>query len=86
MPKGQDQGGVDRLRKRIDGYRKHHEEHVPRFDHTISCQNQQQQQETNLLRQRFLETNKTKKSAKKSEKKHSDNSGSSVVRMQKLLF
>ncbi|CAL8081413.1 unnamed protein product [Orchesella dallaii] len=81
MPKGQDQGGVlDRLRRRFDKYRKHHEEVIPRFDNTTSSQNQQQKQETVLLRQRFIETNKAKKSAKKSDKKqHSDGGGSSIV-------
>lgn len=64
VPKGQE----DRVQRRLEKYRTRHEESVPRFEHTINGINEQQKQETLLLRQRFLEP-KAKKSTKKNEKK-----------------
>ena len=60
--------GAERLRRRLEKYRNRHDESVPRFEHTTNGLNEQQKQETLLLRQRFLES-KAKKSAKKSDKK-----------------
>ncbi len=77
MPKGQ--AVVDRLRRRLEKYRNRHEESSPRFEHTIHGLNEQQKQETLLLRQRFLES-KAKKSAKKSDKKHGAAAGDGTVR------
>lgn len=86
--KGEDSSHVlDRLRRRIDNYRKRHDESVPRYDNTISSQNLQQKQETCLLKQKFIEASARKKSAKKSEKKqHSENTGSSCVRNIYLIY
>ena len=65
IPKGQ---AVDRLRRRLEKYRNRHDEAIPRFEHTTNGLNEQHKQETLLLKQRFLDSNKTKKSAKKSDK------------------
>ncbi|CAG7828796.1 unnamed protein product [Allacma fusca] len=80
MPKGPGMQGpkdavMERLRRRITGYRKHHDDFGPRFEHTVNGLNDQQKQETLTLRQKFLES-KPKKSAKKSDKNKQDGSGS----------
>jgi len=66
VPKGQD---PDRVQRRLEKYRNRHDESIPRFEHTLNGINEQQKQETLLLRQRFLEP-KAKKSNKKNDKKN----------------
>lgn len=63
--------GIDRLKKRMDVYRRHHTDCGPRFDQTFNGVCEQQNLETCALQKRFLE-NKAKKAAKKSDKKQSD--------------
>jgi mastermind-like protein len=73
LPKNQ--AVLDRLRRRIENYRQHHNESIPRFEHTTNGLNEQQKNDTLLLKQRYLE-NKAKKSQKNKEKK--DGSGVTV--------
>ncbi|KAK9497075.1 hypothetical protein O3M35_004454 [Rhynocoris fuscipes] len=67
------QAVVERLRRRIESYRKHQNDCVPRFDHSFNGVIEQNVQDTLLLKRRFLE-NKAKRTVKKSEKKPNDNS------------
>lgn len=67
------QAVVDRLRRRIESYRRHQNDCVPRFDHSFNGVVEQNVQDTLLLKQRFLE-NKAKRTVKKSEKKPVDSS------------
>ncbi|GAB6023047.1 hypothetical protein CHUAL_007139 [Chamberlinius hualienensis] len=63
------QAVMDRLRRRIERYRLHHlSSCLPRYNSNLNGILQQQQQDTIILRQRFLEA-KAKKSGKKSEPK-----------------
>lgn len=75
-PKGQ--MVLDRLKKRLEGYRNHHEDVKPRFEQTINGVNEDQKQQTLILRQRFVES-KARKSQKKGDKKSasSDSQGGS---------
>jgi hypothetical protein len=59
---------VDRLRKRIENYRKRQSECLPKHDRSFNGFCEQNLQDTMLLKQKFLET-KAKRAAKKSEKK-----------------
>lgn len=72
-PKGQ--MVLDRLKKRLEGYRNHHDEVKPRFEQTINGVNDEQKQQTLLLQKRFVES-KTKKLQKKGDKKGNQDSGS----------
>jgi len=65
------QAVVDRLRRRIENYRKRQTEFMPRFGQSFNGIVEQNIQETLLLKQKFLE-NKSKRSVKKQEKKQSD--------------
>jgi mastermind-like protein len=58
----------DRLKKRLNGYRKRQNETIPRFDQTFNGICEQQSMETNLLQKKFLES-KAKRVAKKTDKK-----------------
>jgi hypothetical protein len=62
------QAVVDRLRKRIENYRKRQSECLPKHDRSFNGFCEQNLQDTMLLKQKFLET-KAKRAAKKSEKK-----------------
>lgn len=64
--------GLDRLKKRIGGYRQHHTVCGPRFEQTFTGTCEQQSQETVNLQKRYLE-NKAKKAAKKADKKQPEN-------------
>ncbi|XP_004927919.1 neurogenic protein mastermind-like [Bombyx mandarina] len=80
------QAVVDRLRRRIETYRRRQSECVPRFDQSFSGACEQQNLETSALQKRFLE-GKAKRQAKKSERKPdlpaiSSNLHSSVVHVQ----
>ncbi|GLH08795.1 Neurogenic protein mastermind [Gryllus bimaculatus] len=62
------QAVVDRLRRRIESYRRRQSDCIPRFDQSFNGLCEQNIQETLVLKQRFLET-KTKRAAKKADKK-----------------
>lgn len=68
---------VDRLRRRIESYRRHKINCIPRFDQSFNDLCQQNIQDTLILKQRFLE-NKVKRAAKKAEKKQPENTLQSV--------
>lgn len=61
----------DRLKKRMNLYRKRQNESIPRFDQTFSGICEQQSVETNVLQKRFVES-KAKRVAKKADKKQTD--------------
>lgn len=67
------QAVVERLRRRIEGYRRHQSNCMPRFDQSFNGVVEQNLQDTLLLKQRFLE-NKPKRPVKKSEKKPAESS------------
>lgn len=62
---GGNQAAVERLKRRMDGYRELHNTKLPKYNHTANQINLQQIKDTKLLRQKFLES-KTKKTSKKS--------------------
>ncbi|XP_014255368.1 neurogenic protein mastermind-like [Cimex lectularius] len=62
------QAVVERLRRRMENYRKHQNECIPRFDYSFNSVVEQNMQDTLLLKKNFLD-NKVKKGSKKSEKK-----------------
>lgn len=62
------QVAFERLRRRIDGYRKRQTEFMPRYDQCSNGYREQNCQETLALKQKYLE-NKTKRTAKKQDKK-----------------
>lgn len=61
------QAVVDRLRRRIETYRRRQSDCVPRFDQTFNGVYEQSNLETNVLKKRVLES-KTKRAPKKQEK------------------
>lgn len=65
------QAVFDRLKKRMNTYRKRQVDTVPRFDQTFTGICEQQSIETNVLQKRFIET-KAKRVAKKADKKQTD--------------
>lgn len=65
------QAVFDRLKKRMNLYRKRQNESIPRFDQTFSGICEQQSVETNVLQKRFVES-KAKRVAKKADKKQTD--------------
>lgn len=69
------QAVVDRLRRRIELYRRHHSATLPRYDDSANDVYEEQRQETLMLKQRYLES-KAKK-AKKNEHKALKESASS---------
>ena len=62
------QAVVDRLRRRIESYRRRQSDFIPRFDQSFNGICEQNIQETLVLKQRFLET-KAKRAVKKTDKK-----------------
>ncbi|CAH0663905.1 unnamed protein product [Chilo suppressalis] len=62
------QAVVDRLRRRIETYRRRQSECVPRFDQSFTGACEQQNLETSALQKRYLE-GKAKRQAKKTERK-----------------
>ncbi|XP_043267905.1 neurogenic protein mastermind-like isoform X2 [Venturia canescens] len=78
------QAVVDRLRRRITGYRRRQTDCIPRFDQSFNGLCEQNIQDTLVLKQRFLE-NKNKRQAKKTDKKQNENVGLSNVHVQKFL-
>uniref|UniRef100_A0A336LQF4 CSON000975 protein n=1 Tax=Culicoides sonorensis TaxID=179676 RepID=A0A336LQF4_CULSO len=67
------QAVVDRLRRRIETYRRRQTDCTPRFEQTFTGVCEQQSIETNVLQKRYLES-KAKRQAKKTDKKQTDNS------------
>lgn len=65
------QAVVERLKRRIETYRRRQSDCAPRFDQTFSGVCEQQSLETNVLQKRFLES-KAKRAAKKTDKKQTD--------------
>ena len=59
------QAAIERLRKRMEGYREMQTSRLPEYEQTMNHMNSQQMQETLALRQKFLES-KAKKPNKKS--------------------
>lgn len=78
------QAVVDRLRRRIELYRRHHNATLPRFEQAANAVYEEQRQETLLLKQRYLES-KVKK-AKKSESKSSGAAATSSADSHKNLL
>ncbi|CRL08186.1 CLUMA_CG020959, isoform A [Clunio marinus] len=76
------QPGFDRLKKRMNLYRKRQNESVPRFEQTFSGICEQQSIETNVLQKRFIES-KAKRVAKKADKKQTDVAQGLVVTQTK---
>lgn len=72
------QAVVDRLRRRIESYRRRQTDCIPRFDQSFTGQCEQNIQDTLVLKQRFLES-KAKRQAKKSDKKQSEPVGLSSI-------
>lgn len=68
----------ERLKKRMNLYRKRQTETIPRFDQTFTGICEQQNIETNLLQKKFLES-KAKRVAKKTDKKGGDLPGGGIV-------
>ena len=57
---------ADRLNRRMNSYRNLHEKLLPTYDRAMNSSNSQHYNETLMLRQRFIDANKTKKGTKKS--------------------
>lgn len=72
------QVAVDRLRRRMDEYRRHQTHVTPRFEQSFNGLCEQESQGTLLLKQRFFD-NKAKRQAKKADKKQNETVGLSSV-------
>ena len=70
-PLPKNQAAIERLRKRMEGYRDMQSARLPQYDQTMNHMNSQQIQETLVLRQKFLES-KAKKPNKKSSSASTD--------------
>lgn len=66
------QAVFDRLKRRIENYRRHQTDCIPRFNQSFTGLVEQNSLDTLALKQRFLES-KARKAAKKTEKKIPDN-------------
>ncbi|KAG5317314.1 MAM protein, partial [Pseudoatta argentina] len=71
---------VDRLRRRLENYRRRQNDCIPRFDQSFNGLCEQNIQDTLVLKQRFLES-KAKRQAKKTDKKQNDPISLSNVHM-----
>ncbi|KAK4883013.1 hypothetical protein RN001_006332 [Aquatica leii] len=80
------QAVVDRLRRRIESYRRRQSDCMPRFDQTFTGLCEQNLQDTLQLKQRYLDT-KNKRTPKSKDKKQQDSTAlqSSVHVQQKFL-
>lgn len=78
------QAVVDRLRRRIESYRRRQTDCIPRFDQSFNGLCEQNTYDTQVLKQRFLES-KAKRQAKKTDKKQNDSVGLSSVHMVRVL-
>jgi hypothetical protein len=72
------QAVFDRLKKRMNLYRKRQNESIPRFDQTFNGICEQQSVETNVLQKRFVES-KAKRVAKKADKKQTEMTPNNVT-------
>lgn len=72
------QAVFDRLKKRMNLYRKRQNESIPRFDQTFNGICEQQSVETNVLQKRFVES-KAKRVAKKADKKQTDVAPNNII-------
>lgn len=72
------QAVVDRLRRRIELYRRHHNATLPRYEQAASAVYEDQRQETLLLKQRYLES-KAKKAKRSEHKTLKDTSGGAAT-------
>ncbi|XP_063697315.1 neurogenic protein mastermind [Culicoides brevitarsis] len=85
------QAVVDRLKRRIETYRRRQSDCTPRFEQTFSGVCEQQTIETNQLQKRFLESKAKRQAKNKTDKNKADNSTlgsnlqSSVHVQQKFL-
>lgn len=75
------QAVIDRLKRRMEGYRRHNQDCVPRYSNAFA--EQQNVQETLMLKQKYMET-KTKRNVKKNDKKPMENGNTMPVR--KIYF
>lgn len=66
------QAVVDRLRRRLENYRRRHNDCIPRFDQTFSGVCEQQNLETSVLQKRFLESKAKRAQKKGGERKQHD--------------
>lgn len=73
------QAVVDRLRRRLESYRRRQSDCIPRFDQSFNGICEQNIQETLVLKQRFLES-KAKRAAKKTDKKQESSNTLHTVR------
>lgn len=67
-PCSKSQAAVERLRRRIENYRRHQNDCMPRYDHSLHGLVERDIQETILLKQKYLES-KAKRTKKQPEKK-----------------
>lgn len=79
------QAVVDRLRRRIESYRRRQTDCIPRFDQSFNGLCEQNIQDTLVLKQRFLES-KAKRQAKKTDKKQSEPVGLSSVHVVSHIY
>lgn len=80
------QAVVDRLRRRFELYRRHHNSTLPRYEGAANAVYEEQRQETLILKQRYLES-KAKKAKKNEHKSLKDSSAAtSSTESQKNLM
>merc|ERR1712020_247073 len=72
-PTGQP-AALDRLNRRVSGYRARQNDNLPKYNNTMHSINSQHAGDTVLLRQKFLESSKNKKSSKKNTANNSSSS------------
>jgi len=77
------QAVVDRLRRRIESYRRRQSDCIPRFDQSFNGICEQNSQEILVLKQRYLES-KAKRAAKKTDKKQDNASSVHTVHRTQL--
>lgn len=79
------QAVIDRLKRRMEGYRRHNQDCVPRYNNAFA--EQQNVQETLMLKQKYMET-KTKRNVKKNDKKPMENGNNAMppVSFLKMFF
>lgn len=70
------QAVIDRLKRRMEGYRRHNQDCVPRYSNNAFADGQNVQ-ETLMLKQKYMET-KTKRNVKKSDKKPMENGNNAM--------
>lgn len=71
--------GLERLKKKMNIYRKRQSEMIPRFEQTFSGICEQQSMETNLLQKKFLESKAKRVAKKTTDKKQGEVVGNVAV-------